>query len=1221
MSNTLQIIPQEAIDLLLEDPQYAPQFDNVFGQGQAQEVLRELAEAQATALIEEEDTIEGMPFMGKAWDATGKAVAHGAQEAVNETIDSAESLYEWGNRRIGGWLNEQGIPTHIDLWDDENQQLQFKLMTYEESLGQGFFLFGKNGVKEDGLELDLIAEPETVTGQVVSGISQFVTGFATVRGTGGLSGVKGALMDGAIVDAFMFDPNDDNLTAMLEDFGLDAPVITDLLATDPEDPEYINRLRNATEGAALGGIVEAIAWGVRARRAELNGEPIDGEAVAQAQRNALKELDKAIAEAGEAAKREIQENVDLSRVVFDENLVSTPRSPDEITEGQLRLDLGDAPLPAQASGETVDQVPNRIMITPERAEKARLQASLARGHDNLYKAQKTSFRSVTTVSSFDDVLSEIAGEAEVYADEFAKVKGGNTQSWASVKLSAAHKLREMARMTGENPEELIARFRSANSGDMTRLAAEIHAQSNYVLTLERELKEMAKAITTANSGGGFDPKQFADVKNLDDLKLQFNARREVATNLLASLDSNRSNVARALNAMKMAKEGDQRLREILKDPDAFKSVDVAARALADPANANEGTVKVMREAIDRAGDLMDDINTFRINALLSGPGTQEVNFVSNLVQMYLYPMEQAIGGLAKGDLTAARHAGDQFIGHMLGFVDSVKTSLDAAVKNDPILDFANKVEEEQFAKAQTALGSVVRLPSRGLMVMDEFFKQSQYRGVVFADANKLARDQGLKGEERTAFIKQYLAESYTDTGQATRGDALLQARRSTFTEELEGPLAVALQKAAIDQPIVRFVLPFVRTPINILSQTVQHLPILGAASRRLRDDLAAGGPRAAQALGKQIVGTGLAIISATMAGSGMITGSGPSDPRIRSEWMKNNKPYSFRLMNDDGTITFHSYARLEPLSNVFSIMADLREIMGDEYKEAERVPVAQAMVMAFMENTVNKTFTQGIYDFMSLLVGRPHEQERALNNAIASFVPNVFNQTNGDMALREVRDVMDAIMSRTARYNEVDVRRNILGEPVLRSLPKWEPLGLLHEDTRLFDPVIDQIVQQAMINQSISTAPRRTVPGPSRIDLSQVPYSETQSLYDKWLDETGTIRLNGRTLREELTRLIESNRYQKAPEGAYGVTRNTKGDMLRRVLSAYRKAAKNSIPELVEVFRAEKRGAGELLVEQHRANSDVLFPRVNHGSSGIRRPRNFEDLLKNVRKLELPAEE
>ena len=64
------VIPQEAIDSLLANPEKAGGFDSVFGKGRAAEVL-----ASRTPLPEPKVTQEPeLSFLGKVWDATGRAV-------------------------------------------------------------------------------------------------------------------------------------------------------------------------------------------------------------------------------------------------------------------------------------------------------------------------------------------------------------------------------------------------------------------------------------------------------------------------------------------------------------------------------------------------------------------------------------------------------------------------------------------------------------------------------------------------------------------------------------------------------------------------------------------------------------------------------------------------------------------------------------------------------------------------------------------------------------------------------------------------------------------------------------------------------------------------------------------------------------------------------------------------------------------------------------------
>jgi len=290
-----------------------------------------------------------------------------------------------------------------------------------------------------------------------------------------------------------------------------------------------------------------------------------------------------------------------------------------------------------------------------------------------------------------------------------------------------------------------------------------------------EVTRMAKAISDET----FHPDAFPGYKNFDEFKMGFDNLLEVYANVLSGNNANRSNVARTMRSMQIARKSTKGIEKILSDPGMFRDVEAKARALSDPANAGKPITSTVEKALAEVHGFMDRVNTFRINALLSGPGTQEVNLVSNVINSFVIPAEEFIGGLSKGDRAMMVHATRTIQGYMAGLMDSVKAVGQAGWWDDAILDPHSLKVDDNALRGQifepklgnAALSTVdkgVKLPQRGLMTIDEFFKQSQYRGRVLADANAEATAKRLKGPEREAFIKKYLAESYDEAGAATR---------------------------------------------------------------------------------------------------------------------------------------------------------------------------------------------------------------------------------------------------------------------------------------------------------------------------------------------------------------------------------------------------------------------------------------------------------------------
>ena len=68
-------------------------------------------------------------------------------------------------------------------------------------------------------------------------------------------------------------------------------------------------------------------------------------------------------------------------------------------------------------------------------------------------------------------------------------------------------------------------------------------------------------------------------------------------------------------------------------------------------------------------------------------------------------------------------------------------------------------------------------------------------------------------------------------------------------------------------PIGRLVLPFVRTPTNILRYTLERTP-LGVMSQDIRNMLKAGGPQASMAMARMQLGGAMLSLSGAMMAAG-----------------------------------------------------------------------------------------------------------------------------------------------------------------------------------------------------------------------------------------------------------------------------------------------------------------------------------------------------------------
>lgn len=264
------------------------------------------------------------------------AVANGVIRAINETgdlIDSASAA-----------ARSVGIPDpRITYINPETRQFELGITMDPEGFRERLREGGAPNADNAGNIPDIpeFDQPDTVTGSLVQGVSQFLAGFigagkitksaGILQGGGRLLGGARAYLNGAIADLAVFDGHEERLANLIQEVPeLDNPV-TEFLAADEEDTEIEGRLKNVLEGGALGLVADGLIQGIRAVRSARNAR--------RQVEDTLGFLDRA----DEGAAEDIQR--DVMRAGSPEGpavTIDTParRMSDQIAE-QLRSDLAE----------------------------------------------------------------------------------------------------------------------------------------------------------------------------------------------------------------------------------------------------------------------------------------------------------------------------------------------------------------------------------------------------------------------------------------------------------------------------------------------------------------------------------------------------------------------------------------------------------------------------------------------------------------------------------------------------------------------------------------------------------------------------------------------------------------------------------------------------------------------------------------------------------------
>ena len=325
----------------------------------------------------------------------------------------------------------------------------------------------------------------------------------------------------------------------------------------------------------------------------------------------------------------------------------------------------------------------------------------------------------------------------------------------------------------------------------------------------------------------------------------------------------------------------------------------------------------------------------------------------------------------------------------------------------------------------------------------------------------------------------------------------------------------------------RVVLPFIRTPTNILSYTLERTPF-ALASRGVRDELAAGGARRDLAMAKLVTGSMIMGAAADMALSGQITGGGPQNPDVR-KMLRNTgwQPYSIKIGDK-----YYAYNRLDPVGALLGLSADMAEVMAqvDDQTAAE---LGIAAVISVGQNLSSKSYLTGVSEFFDVMSsiqgGADAENIRALNYLgrmsatgsipFYSFVSAA--ERSVDPTLRSAFTFTESVRSKIPGLSaDLPPRRNIFAEPIVLNggISLDTMSGIYTSEER--DPKTDIVARVSQEIADLNYAMRMPQRNISGVDLDVYQYDRYIQLI---ADDSGI-----GTLAEQFDAEFKSIEYQDA---------------------------------------------------------------------------------------------
>ncbi|MFF7863431.1 hypothetical protein [Pseudomonas monteilii] len=577
-------------------------------------------------------------------------------------------------------------------------------------------------------------------------------------------------------------------------------------------------------------------------------------------------------------------------------------------------------------------------------------------------------------------------------------------------------------------------------------AEQIIAGTDLVSDRLKTVMEQQQRIA---NGEASDLEKATFVQDLGDLKSVF-----------GELMGARAESGRALAAQRRQVQNMNDAARILEGIGGVQGADDLAAAIGKAVQA--GGVQNLAKLVGQPESKMQRLFGYYFRAaLLSGVRTHAVNITSNTATLGNEIIERGIAagiGATKRALTGGKSGQtvfseplDLLIGMSRGMAKAGTAAVDAFRTGEPaVLGGQAKQDNSQglnnaprrpgvLGGAAFAADRLASLPYRALGAEDAFYGTLNFeaelrtlaRREALAEKHQGQLPEGVKLSQRIEQIVQNPAPRMIEA-------AGLHARTNTFNSKA-GTFAAAVMSAKSKAPWLNLIVPFVRTPANVVKFGLQRTP-LAPLFKEVREDFAAGGARQERAAARILWGTGVMVAAGMAAQAGYITGAGPDDKKEKQALLNTGwRPYSIKVGD-----TYHEYNRLDPFAQWLGLASDMATMKYDEKSGAD---VAANVLGSLVNNTVNKTYMQGLSNFVEFMQDPKRNAEwysRQMAGTMAqpfTLLSNIASEN--DPYAREGNSIFDAIKYRLPGLrDDLPTALDGFGEPVPNRSYPGGPLSI-----------------------------------------------------------------------------------------------------------------------------------------------------------------------------------
>lgn len=978
--------------------------------------------------------------------------------------------------------------------------------------------------------------------------------------------------------------------AALESIGLDATIMGVFLGST----KILKALKAGDSSKAAKLVDDFQAEQAKAVEAEQVGQ-LDAEAIQQpqietpalpgasetAQAEAVPGSEKPTVPAAEPVGDPIAPKAAESAASLDDIAVDVVDTPTQAAQ-QAGVDLSGNPTPSakpkvKFTDENTTEVLDGMKSDVDAIEQhGGWYEAIEAGH-TFGKGEGIPYVKLNSDAAVDDFMARATDAAQERLDT---IKGGDVLSDAKVQKL----IDQRVALYDEDPALLLGMIQQSGA-NASRMVADMEAGYLVSARMFQDTHALAVRIKMGD---------FAEFGGKDQAVEALKHRLSLATSVYGAARSITANAGRGVRRMK---------REFAVDPEAVKNLAAMdGDRLIELVNSSGGNPRNMAKLTNSTllGKTIDFAQFLLVNNLVSGPKTQLINIMTNGYMVGVRPLERILGSVlpaAEGDVVSRqilKESLKQYAYMGSAFTDAWGTAIKAFTMNDSVLaphrteyNVGNQgvqaltpqpvfkpwnstanllsnvftIATSKDAAAKAAI-TTIGLPTRTLGAVDELVKQTVYRSKIMANAHieavEEATNRGLEGDAAKAFVKSFVTKAHEAAfdaeGRALDTGALREAQIATFQQDLlPGTLGKTMQSAASNFAPLKLVLPFIKTPTNVIRYGWKMTPGLNMLQGEYRNMLKGnyGAEAKAQAIGQMGMGSLFMGTAAFLVSNGSITGGGPRDFKQRTALMATGwQSYSLVTENEDGSKTYVPFGRLDPVAIPFGIIADLQNAihnLGEGGEEnADVGAVVGALGLALARQFTDKTYLTSLKAFTDALSDPERSAGRTLSTTAANFIPfsALQRQVNPDPYMREARGFADKLMSTIPGLSEsVPAKYDAWGEPIVTRKGLW---------TSDEDQDVDREVQRLVLEGGSTVV--SPSPNQNGVDLRDIVLSTGENAFEKYQQLAGKPSPGAQPLKKQVARIMKSDAYKRAPDGD-AVTKGTKLWLLHPVMDKYRSVA------------------------------------------------------------------